>query len=35
LDDLHLKVPNLIRPNPGNGLVPRHISEVLEILRAK
>ena len=32
LDDLNLKVPNLIRPNPGVGLEPRHISEAVEVL---
>lgn len=33
LDDLKLGVANLIRPNPGVGLAPRHITE-LKFLRA-
>ena len=35
LDDLDLKVPNLIRPRPGVGLEPRHISEATEILNGR
>jgi hypothetical protein len=35
LDDLNLKVPNLIRPNPAVGLEPRHISEATEILNGR
>lgn len=34
LDDLKLSVANLIRPNPGVGLEPRHITEALKFLRA-
>jgi hypothetical protein len=33
LDDLPLGVDNLIRPNAGVGLEPRHITEALEFLR--
>lgn len=32
LDDLPLKVPNLIRPDPGRGLRPHDISRAVEVL---
>lgn len=32
LDDLKLDIPHLIRPNPATGLVPRNITEAVELL---